>query len=350
MENQTIQTERRKIKFDPVPHTYVDEYNKPYISMTTLIGKMKPKFDRNYWLVYKALEQIPNAQVWPEDMKKGIIGLRLAGQEIKAYWKEIHKFFHGKLPQSVQAISKVWEEKKDEACEWGTYRHEYLEDCIDQFYSSNPSSSTGKRDVVHVSDIRNSGFRIRIESEAQLEQSPLIKTHPSIYQRLLTAIRNGWTVYVEKILYSSHYQVAGTIDVVLVKNNLIYLLDWKTNKFPLKFEAGYWKRQWNGDRTKKLYTGEFVKTDDRMNPPLEHLYSCKGVTYTLQLSGYAALAEPWGFKVQGLMLCHIAPEIDREGNPIMRDGRRVEKDPEFIPVKYIKKDVVKMFNWWKSVS
>lgn len=348
-----ITTNKRRIKFDPVPHTYTDEYNDPYISVTTLIGKLKPKFDRNYWLVYKALEQVPNTTVWPEDKDKGVIGMRVGGQEIKAYWREIYKFFRGELPQSVKDIANIWEEKKDEACDWGTYRHNYLEDCINDFYQATtkpPLPSTGKEDIVHVSDIRNSGFRYRIENEAQLEQSPMIKTHPSIYQRLVTAIRNGWTIYVEKILYSSDYRVAGTIDVVLVKGDLIYLLDWKTNKFPLHFKSGYYKKQWNADRTHKIYTGEWVETDERMLAPLDHLYTCKGVTYTLQLSTYAAMSEPWGFKVQGLMLCHIAPEIDKKGDPIKKNGRRIEKDPVFIPVKYIKKDVVKMFNWWKSVS
>jgi len=34
----------------------------------------------------------------------------------------------------------------------------------------------------------------------------------------------------EKIIFSEEYKVAGTIDLLMKRNNVIYILDWKTNK------------------------------------------------------------------------------------------------------------------------
>ena len=57
--------ETQNITFDPVPHTYTDEHGKPYISVTTLIGKVVPEYDTEFWTIYRALDQVPSYKPKP---------------------------------------------------------------------------------------------------------------------------------------------------------------------------------------------------------------------------------------------------------------------------------------------
>jgi hypothetical protein len=68
---------------------------------------------------------------------------------------------------------------------------------------------------------------------------------------------------------------------------------------PLRFEAGYYDKDNNGNIT------NFINTDSKLRHPLSMLAQSKGIIYSLQLSTYAKLTEAFGFKNVGLILCHI---------------------------------------------
>ena len=130
------------------------------------------------------------------------------------------------------------------------------------------------------------------------------------------------------------------------------ILDWKTNKDPLKFTPGYYKKEWNADRTKKVKTGQWVPKNDRLLHPLSNVPYCKGMIYTLQLSMYAFMCELWGYEVAGIVLCHIRPELDENKEPRYEivDGQkqRVEMPPEFYKIDYLREEVYTLLEYHKN--
>ena len=323
-----------RIHFNPDLHKYTDENNNTYISVTQLIHKFENDYDSRFWAMYRSLEQIEQYQVRPFP-ELNQIELNYLGKRRKY---DVNLLYTGIIPtyKSPDDILKEWKETTDESCSWGSYRHGFLEDCIYRFSDTkliNPFSSYREDD----------DYLLKVTNIAELELSPLKYLYPSIYKRLHHAVTNGWTIFVEKRVYSVEHRIAGTIDCLLVKGDLFHILDWKTNKHKLQFEAGYFKKEWNADRTAKIITDKFVKKDDRLLAPLSHLYSCKGILYTLQLSLYAYLCELWGYRFSGLTLCHIRPILNEYGLPILDvNKQRQELEPEFYKLDYLKAECAAM--------
>lgn len=243
------------IYFNEELHRYTDEYLTEYTSVTTLINKYKPKFDTDKFALIDA----------------------------------------NKIGVSKETIIKKWETDTKEACDKGTIVHKYLEDNI------NLLKKPGK-------GFNNRSYKYKVTTLEELDKTTLRKTHTAIYYRLSEFIVQGATIFAEKRVYSFEYQIAGTIDLfVLFPDNSFYILDWKTNKHPLRFDAGYFKKKWAGNV--KIETGIWVPTYKYLYEPISHLPNSKGVIYTLQLSLYALLAEMWGCTCKGLELYHMENEI-----------------------------------------
>ena len=113
----------------------------------------------------------------------------------------------------------------------------------------------------------------------------------------------------------------------MIKDKFFIIVDWKTNKAPIKFESGWWEK----DRDGKL-TGVFVEKDKRFKYPLSTLADSIGNHYTLQLSAYNYLAEQFGLINQGNVLYHI------------RQVNTFEEKVEPVVIKYLKEDIYKLFN------
>lgn len=247
---------KRTISFDEPSHTYKDEYGIKYTSVTTLIGKYEPAFDENYWAGKKALE------------------LNLTKQQVLDNWKDIRDFANAK----------------------GTKVHQVLEDSINE--------ATNKADL-DVPSFKTYYTKLNLPSNCEVDikilgQSPLAIKYPEIFLTLLDYVENhGCKIYAEKRVYWADYQVAGTIDCLLVKGNQFIIVDWKTNKDELKFKSGYYKKV-NG-----VKSDTWIDKDERLLLPVNNIQKCKGSGYTLQLSLYATLLELWGMKCVGLLLYHI---------------------------------------------
>lgn len=249
---------KRTITFDEPSHTYKDEFGIQYTSVTTLIGKYEPKFNSDYWATKKALE------------------LNLTKEQVLKNWKDITDF----------------------ACNKGNEVHKLLEDSINESNSNallnldSPSFSNYYKQL-NIS----SGCEVDIKL---LGSSPLAIKYPTIFLTLLDYVENhGCKIYAEKRIYWADYQIAGTIDCLLVRGKEFIIVDWKTNKDDLKFESGYYKKELG------IKTNIWVSKDERMLSPISNIQKCKGNTYTLQLSLYATLLELWGMKCMGLLLYHI---------------------------------------------
>ena len=334
--------ETRDITFDPGPHTYTDGRGKLYTSVTTLIGKVVPTYDAEFWAMYRAIDQISSYRPRPflEDRE---IEITYKGKRQKF---SIEFLYSGLIPtaKTPDAIRAEWQAITDESCEWGSERHGYLEDCINSF---SQSSHIKVHEIPTASN--TAGFLFKVTNLQELANSPLQFTYPTIYEKLEKLVKDGWVLYAEKRIYSSYHYVAGTIDLLCVRGKECMIMDWKTNKDKLKFTPGYYKKVWNEDRTAKHKTNEWVSKNDKLLYPLHTVPYCKGMLYTLQLSMYSVLCEMWGLKPVGMVLCHIRPQLDHNNEVKYQiengEKKRIEATPEFYKIDYLRDEVLSLLEW-----
>lgn len=328
-----------KIYFDEPTHTYTDEEGSKYTSVTTYIDKFKEKYDSEFWAMYRALDQM-NYKLRPDTRKRKIWVQPYPGR--KGNWYGLPELYAGIFPthKSGTQIKDEWKQVAESACARGNHKHNFLEDCINDFYESKGTAS----DIHQVAN--DQGYILRIQNVAELEGSPMADLEPEIYSMLKRVVADGYTLFAEKRVYSYEHKISGTIDVLAVNaDGEFWIIDWKTNKDPLLFEAGYYKKVWDKGRTAKIKTDEFVRKNDRMLPPLNHLPACKGTTYTLQLSLYAYICELWGLKCKGLLLTHIRPMLDVYDKEIPDEYGNVQfYKPEFYQLHYLRDEVASILN------
>lgn len=291
--------------FDEGPHKYTDTFGNEYRSVTTLIGDYYPHFDADYWAHKKAREQ-------------------------------------GK---SEKAIRAEWDRIKNEACERGTKTHNGLEDAIKDV-------SKFKNAIRYLTDA-HSGRVITIADIPALIPQPLNveefkeatnNKYPEIYRVFDFYTNKGYVIYSEIGAFLMDYLISGTIDLFLYRPTDFVILDWKTNRDGLKFEAGYYKK--DKSTIPNQLTNEWVKKKQSMLPPLNHLDDCNGMHYTMQLSLYAIMAEIiLDIPCVGLGLCHIGSPwvLNKYGQPL-RDNEGYHVDPngeetvKWFKIQYLKNE------------
>lgn len=278
----------RTITFNPIAHTYVDEYGKPYTPVTAVCQSYSKPFDEEYWARKKAIE-------------RGV---------------------------SKAQVKQEWTDNRNAAAAKGTRTHNYLEEAVDNIYEDD--SNVGGAPIHEIVTVTTLSFYRKIDSMEALENSPLRRTHSEIYSYLVYLITSGFILFTEKRLYSPHHLIAGTTDVIAIRGKEFIIVDWKTNKELISFTAGYYKKKWAnvGGEMKKVKTDIWVPKTDKMLYPVNKLPDCKGSIYTLQTGLYAYLAELWGFKCIGIVIWQIfdaAPPVKH-------------------PVKYVKEEVINMVN------
>ena len=297
--------------FDEGPHKYTDTLGNEYRSVTTLIGDYYNHFNADYWAHKKAREQ-------------------------------------GKSEKQIRA---EWDRIKDEACERGTSTHNGIEDAI-------KSVSKFKEAIKYLEEVK-SGRCITIADIPDLIPRPLdveefkVATnnkYPEIYRVFDFYTERGYIIYSEIGAYLMDTLVSGTIDIFCYRPDNFVILDWKTNRDGLKFEAGYYKK----DKTTipNQLTNEWVKKHETMLPPVAHLDNCNGMHYSLQLSMYAYMAETiLQIPCVGLGLCHIGSPfvLNNWGQPY-RDENGYHIDPNgqetvnWFRINYLKNEVKAILN------
>ena len=291
--------------FEEQAHKYNDTFGNEYRSVTTLIGDYYPHFDADYWAHKKAKEQ-------------------------------------GK---SEKAIKAEWDRIRNEACERGTKTHNGLEDAIKEV-------SRFKKAIRYLTDIEN-GRVVTIADIPAMIPKPLDveqfkkatnNKYPKIYEVFDFYTERGYVIYSEIGAFLMDYLISGTIDIFCYRPTDFVILDWKTNRDGLKFEAGYYKK--DKSTVPNQLTNEWVKKHEFMLPPLGHLENCNGEHYTMQLSMYALMAEIiLEIPCHGLGLCHIgSPWITNQyGQPLRdKDGYHVDPNGEetvnWFRINYRKKE------------
>lgn len=98
--------------------------------------------------------------------------------------------------------------------------------------------------------------------------------------------------YKEIIVYSHRFRVAGQVDVLEVKDNVVRLRDYKTCK---SIETEGFKK----------YKKGLGKVADKYMPPISHLEVFNLNDFSLQLSIYAYLLELYGYEIDRLIIEHV---------------------------------------------
>ncbi|MAT89596.1 MAG: hypothetical protein CMC35_02795 [Flavobacteriaceae bacterium] len=327
----SIPNERQtKISFDPVPHKYYDDGGIEYTSVTTLIGKYAPKFNKRYWSMYTAL--------------------RDAGYKVRGDNKQYKVIYVDGIPRSLDSLYKItaaanavkdvtneWTRLTNVACNRGNLIHDGLETDI----NASKGDLKGESNSIIQPHQSLEGVLLKINTVEQLDDTGLQFRYPEIYKRLVWYISQDCIIYAEKRIYSTAYQIAGMIDVLIVKRgtNKFAILDWKTNKDKMHFESGYYKKVKIGGKWVK--SDNFIQTfDDKLHSPIEHLDNCKGVKYSLQLSLYAYVMELWGYELvgNGLTICHIRPDM----KPIFINCHYYKNEIASLLLDHYVKNVIKL--------
>lgn len=277
----TLQPKGVALFFDEEEHKYTDVLGTIYTSMTTVIGKYGEDFKKNE--IAKACERIGRNPSHPK-----------------------YKNYKGK---SASQLIKEWDRESNRANEHGTEKHAFLENNINDY------NNFRKRSVVHTEKnrlytlddiIKNHNFgKLDIDG---LSDSPLADRYPTILDFLKCVVKDGFSVYTELGLYDVDWGVSGLADLPLIHHEYREILigDWKTNKAPMRFDSGYYNKFPDG----RLNLDSWVAKNDYFAPPMIHLPFSHGNGYALQLSGYGTLAETFGYKHIGNVLCHIRPVED----------------------------------------
>lgn len=291
--------------FDEGPHRYTDTLGNEYRSVTTLIGDYYNHFDADYWAHKKAREQ-------------------------------------GKSEKQIRA---EWDRIKDEACERGTKTHNGIEDAIKEVSKFKNCirylNDTGSGRVITIADVP---ALIPIPLNIEEFKDATQNKYPEIYRVFDFYTERGYIIYSEIGAFLIDYLISGTIDIFCYRPTDFVILDWKTNRDGLKFEAGYYKK--DKSTIPNQLTNEWIKKKQNMLPPLNHLDDCNGMHYTMQLSLYAIMAEIiLDIPCVGLGLCHIGSPwvLNKYGQPL-RDSEGYHVDPDgketvkWFKIQYLKNE------------
>jgi len=321
-QDKMIKETKINLLFDEPTHTYTNgDTGDIFTSATTIIGEYKDKFNTRYWGMYTALKN----KGFRLRMDKAEIYITV--NNIKQHINTLYSNpMYAKLAERTK---EDWTNKTDRANKRGNKIHDYLEDSINESRGDAKATHNSLINPLSVEG-RNDDELVIIKTVHDLDATNLKDTYPMIYDKLLFYIKRGWTIIAEKRIYSSHYMIAGMIDVLIVKGKKFRILDWKSNKDEMMFESGYYKKIKQEDGSFIRGT-EWIRRDDRMRVPLNNLQVCKGIIYSLQLSLYAYLMEMWGYVLdntnnEGLEICHIRPH----------------RKPIMIKIKYHKQDIFNM--------
>ena len=305
------------LSFDPIEHKYSDETGLVYTSVTTVIGKYKKPFDKEYWSMYTALKNA-GCKVIPNKDCTGIV--------VNGKYQSIgYLLKHPIYSYEAQEVLMKWSMLTEEACARGNEVHDFLEDSINL---SKDDIEGKSNDVIQPSlnTLGNTGLVI-IKTEHDLSKTKIEERFPAVCLRLKKFIGMGCTIFAEKKIYSTTYQLAGMIDVLIVQGKKFAILDWKTNKDEMLFSSGYYKKVKMPDGT-WVRSDQYVLTGDKLLYPLNKVEACKGMIYSLQLSLYAFIMELWGYELveNGLEIFHMRPGLD----------------PKLIKIKYMRQEVQQM--------
>lgn len=272
----------KDVGFIESTHTYknLKDDSIQYTSVTTMIGKYEPEFDKEFVSKYKAIERLLS----PPDWKKEKGGL-WRSKKIPKDFLEVYNISENELNQVQQDILDEWAKINKDSCERGTKIHSQLEN---SFYKAGSNITLKK-------------FGIGGKFECKKNYNDLDLEY-GIYPEYL--------IYYDDPKLDLH--IAGQIDLLVKNKNDIHIIDHKSNK---KIDL-------------KGFYNSSTRTTEKLKYPLTNLDNCNFNVYQLQLSTYAWIIQKINpkFVIKSLTLNHY----DHDGNNTL------------YPCSYLKDDVEKM--------
>ena len=298
----------RILSFDEELHKYTDDVNTPYTSTTTIIGKYYEKFDKKAKDIADACERIGKNPTHPK-----------------------YERYRGK---TAKQLLYEWEQETDRACKKGSKKHAFLENTIKSSNGYNINAKGFINGRIYTIDDIIRGHNYGKLSLKYFVDSGIADVYPTIYSIIKELTASGFRIYAEIGVYDVRFYVSGLIDILLVRGNEFIILDWKTNKAPLRFDSGYYEKNVDGT----LNLNSWIAQDKFMYHPISHLHDSVGNHYTMQLSVYDYLVESFGFRCIGNILCHIRTI---ESSNIIVDEEEKE-EVTFHDIKYLKRETEAM--------
>lgn len=275
--------------FNEETHSYYDKGTmQKHISITTLIGKYSQEFDASFWASYKALESLLSESEWSILKPQLLSTKRIPKNLFSLVTLEKEEY-----EQKRAEVLAEYDRKRDEACERGTAIHSNFEN---SFY--------GNKNI----DFKRFGCdELKGNFECKKDYYTL-DLKQGVYPEFFISLTSR-----DGIL-----RVAGQIDLLIVDDNDLYVIDFKTNR-EIKKTSFYNKNK---------------KSHEMMKFPLNNLQDSTFNHYQLQLSCYCYLLQQINpqYNVKKILLYHI----DHDGNETI------------IPCEYLKDDVERMFKHYKK--
>lgn len=287
-----IDKQNGDIAFNEEKHRYwnVNDENKKFISVTTLIEKFGQPFDRDFWSAYKALEKLIPPDSWKVE-KKSLLNTKRFDKSIL----DVYDITENEFNKTQQDILDSWDEENRKSCERGTKIHAQLEN---EFYA-------GGKNV----ELKKFGLGGKFEC-----------------RRNYTELDLPYGVYPEYLISRTSddgiLNIAGQIDCLVKNGNEIVIIDHKTNK-KLDLKGGF---------------NTTTKQSVKMLYPLNNLDDCNFNHYQLQLSTYAWMLQKINpkFVIKDLILNHY----DHEGNNTLYHCDYLKTEVERM-LAFYKKELIK---------
>ena len=287
-----IDKQNGDIAFNEEAHRYwdINNENKKFISVTTLIGKFGQPYDKEFWSAYKALEKLLPPDTWKVE-KKSLLNTKRFNKEIL----KIHGISESDFNALQQEILDTWQEENRKSCERGTKIHAQLENA---FYKGGKNVKLDK-------------FGIGGKFECR---------------KNYTELDLPYGVYPEYLIYRSSpdgiLNIAGQIDCLVKNGNEIVIIDHKTNK---KLDL-------------KSFFNNQSKSSVKMKYPLNTLDDCNYNHYQMQLSTYAWMLQKINpdFVIKDLILNYY----DHDGNNTLYHCDYLKTEVERM-LAFYKKELIK---------
>lgn len=159
----------------------------------------------------------------------------------------------------TEVLKAQWAETNRYANEIGTATHQWIEDFFNQKWSDLPTNL----DIIH-----------RINKFNKIYAKYLHKLTP---------------IKFETRVFSPRWKIAGTIDALFMKDEKLYIVDYKTNK------------DFKDDNHKDGRWENLLGT-------FSDFYKNHHNEYSIQLCLYALILKEWGIDIAGAYLVYIGPD------------------------------------------
>ena len=282
--NLNVDKEDENVRYNDEFHKYwTKNGNLNCISVTTLIHKFTT-FDEEFWACYKTLERLISEEEFKQ-IKPQLLDKKIFKEEYYLKFNISKEDFN----KEKDLLLGEWTDKREKSCIRGSEIHK-------------------KHVLEHLAGNTKELKHLKLGGKFKTITSNKIELgEKGVYPELL----------LSRISDDGKLRIAGQADLIIIDENDVYVIDYKTN-------AKIDKKSFYDKKAKKSATLKY---------PLNNIQDTNFWHYTLQLSTYAWMIQKLNpeFIIKDLILVHF----DHQGNQ------------NIYHLDYLKKDVEKMLRWHK---